>query len=225
MRSLLSSVALVLAVLPLLPGRSAAGEGISPPAGPAASAGAPSPDAPSATIANLAAAYEGDVHARERYVAFAAQADTEGQARVAAVFRAAARSEQIRAERHAQALRALGREPGARSPSEIVARTTRQNLLWMLAHEGAERSGTYPRYVQQARRDGHAGAVLTFTESYRVETELLKLYQDALATLGQARGDVEAVHVCGDCGHVVRGPPPAVCPVSLSDRAAFVRID
>jgi rubrerythrin len=219
------SPVLVLASSLLVGAGRAAAAGVPEPAGAARTAAAPvtAPASP-ATVANLAEAYEADVHARERYLAFAAQATAEGQARVAAVFRAAARSEQIRAARHAEALRASGHEPVARPMPEIAARTTRQNLLWMLAHEGAERGSAYPRYVQLARREGHAGAVLTFTEAYRVETELLKLYREALATLG-SRGDGEPVHVCGGCGHVLRGQPPGACPVCLSDGAAFLRVE
>lgn len=185
----------------------------------------PSSAPSSATAAHLAAAYETDVHARVRYLAFAQQADAEGHPDAARVFRAAARSEQVRAGRHADALRALGGEPVAAPAPEVVTRGARQDLLWMLAHENAERGGTYPRYVQQARREGHAQAVLTFSEAHQVETALVKLYEEALAGLAARRSDPAPLHVCGDCGHVVRGSPPARCPISLSEGAAFVRVD
>ncbi len=186
---------------------------------------AAAPTGPSATTANLAAAHEADVHAGARYLAFSEQADREGYRQAARVFRAAARSEEIRASRHADALRGSGGAPTAAAAPPIEVRGTRQNLLWTMAHEGAERAATYPRYVQQARRDGQSQAVLTFSEAHRVEAELIRLYQQTLANLEGTRRDGDALHVCRDCGHVVRGPPPEQCAVSLSDAAAFEAVD
>lgn len=194
-------------------------------AAPAAASQAPAAasQAPAATRANLGLAYAADVNAQARYAAFAEVAAREGYLQVARLFRAAARSEQVRAGVHARALRLLGGEPlAAVEPFQVKG--TRQNLLATLAHEGTERIRDYPRFAQQARRDGATEAVLGFTLAQGAEVGLARLYQDAMGRLEEMRRPGEELHVCPTCGHVVRGPPPAVCPVSLSPGEAFERV-
>lgn len=185
------------------------------------------PEAPRAaaplTLANLRAAIEADTQAQARYAAFAAKADQEGYRGVALLFRAAARSEAIRAGNHASALRHLGAEPAAGVPARIAVNGTRQNLLDMLAHENAERSEGYPRLVRQARQEGDSEAVLSFTLAHAAEGSLVKLYQEALANLPRMRQPGAALHVCTVCGHVVRGGVPDQCPTCLSGAEAFER--
>jgi rubrerythrin len=186
---------------------------------------APPPSAPQ-TRAHLAAAHEADALAEARFAAFAKQADVEGYAAVARLFRAAALSERIRAAAHADALRALGAEPRPVPPPPTPAsRTTEENLRWVLAHESVERSASYPRYVQAARAEGSAHAVLDFLLAQRVETALVALYQEAVGALERTRRPGEALFVCPTCGTIVRGRAPERCPVSLSPGEAFVRVD
>ncbi|HYQ80808.1 MAG TPA: ferritin family protein, partial [Anaeromyxobacteraceae bacterium] len=161
-----------------------------------------------------------DVNAQARYAAFAEAAEREGYLQAARLFRAAARSEQIRAAAHARALRLLGESPAA-EVEPFQPRGTRQNLLATLAHEGPERLRDYPRFAQQARRDGVSEAVLGFILAHGAEEGLARLYQDAMRRLSAMRDPGDDLYVCPVCGHVVKGPPPAVCPVSLSPGEAF----
>lgn len=178
----------------------------------------------SPTRANLQAAYQRDAEAQARYLAFAAAADREGYPEAAALFRAAARSEQIRAGLHAATLRRLGGTAAAARGAAVQVRDTRFNLRAMMAHENAERLGAYPRAVQQARREGLAEAALGFTLAHAVEREVVKLYQDAMGRLDQLRERGAPLWVCTTCGHVARGHAPELCPVSLSPREAFERV-
>ena len=212
-RTLLPAAALCLATL--LPSQAQAG------------------DTPTATARNLQLAIAADAQAQAQYAAFAEQADREGHHQMARLFRAAARSEEVRARRHAEIAGAARRQAGADVAETQVAlarelaavRTTRENLLWALAHENAERATFYPRFIRQARADGDAGATLSFTLAHSTERELVKLYQGALASLDRSRDASEAYHVCATCGHVTRGQPPGECPVSFSGPDAFERID
>ncbi|GAO04568.1 rubrerythrin family protein [Anaeromyxobacter sp. PSR-1] len=180
---------------------------------------------PSPTQANLQAAHQRDLDAHARYQAFAAAADREGYPAAATLFRAAARSEQIRAELHAAALRRLGGSVTTAAAAVGTVRDTPFNLRAMLSHESAERFGSYPRAVRQARREGLAEAALGFTLAHAVERELVALYQDAVGRLDQLRAPAEPLHVCRTCGHVARGAqPPETCPVSLSPAEAFERV-
>ncbi len=179
---------------------------------------------PAATLRDLAEAYGADLNAQARHAAFAARASAEGYEQVARLFRAAARSEEIRARNHARSIRRLGAEPRA-AIAPVEVRSTRQNLLATLAHEGAERATGYPRFARQARRDGDLEAALGFTLAHAAERELVRLFQDALARLERLRAARDPLHVCGTCGHVAVGEAPDTCPVSLSPADAFTRVD
>ena len=61
------------------------------------------------TFENLAAAFEGESDAHDKYVAFAARADEEEFHGAASLFRAVARSEQIHAANHAHVINQVGR--------------------------------------------------------------------------------------------------------------------
>ena len=191
--------------------------------GPAPGWSATSASAPH-TQTSLQAAYQSDVRARTRYVAFAARADEEGYRGVARLFRAAARSEEIRARSHAEALRRVGGEP--RTPHEAPGDVgpTRQNLLATLAHENAERLGAYPRLVRLTRAEGEPAAVLSFLLAHGAEVGLVRLYQDALANLERMRGPGEPLVVCATCGHVERASAPERCPVCLAEAAVFAQV-
>ena len=178
----------------------------------------------SSTQTSLQAAYQSDLRARTRYAAFAVRADEEGYRGVARLFRAAARSEEIRARGHAEALRRLGREPRTSKEAPVDVGPTRQNLLATLAHENAERLGAYPRLVRLARADGEPAAVLSFILAHGAEVGLVRLYQDALANLERMRGPGEPLVVCAICGHVERASAPERCPVCLSEAAAFAQV-
>lgn len=180
--------------------------------------------ATTSTQASLQAAYQSDLRARTRYAAFATKADQEGYRGVARLFRAAARSEGIRARVHADALRRLGGEPRTPEEAPVDVGPTRQNLLATLAHENAERLGAYPKLVRLARADGEPVAVLAFTLSHGAEAGLVRLYQDALANLERMRAPGEPLVVCETCGHVERATAPERCPVCLAEAAAFGQV-
>jgi len=159
---------------------------------------------------DLHVAYREDVNEVTRYLAFADQAEREGHAHAARLFRATAEAERVRARGHGRALRRLGMEPGAAAPGEVVVKDTRWNLLRTLAHEGAELRRGDPSGDAQARA-AHA--------------ELVTLYREAIRDLREGRPGHGDLHVCGTCGHVTRGPAPDRCPVSRSPAAAFARVD
>lgn len=177
-----------------------------------------------ATAANLQRAHESDLRARARYLAFAQQADREGYRGVARLFRAGARSEEVRARTHAEALSLLGGTPRPPAIGEPTVKGTRQNLLETLAYENAERVAAYPGLAEQARTDRAPAAVLSFTLAHEAEDALVKRYQEALANLDRLREPGSALHVCDVCGHVTAAPE-ARCPVCHAPAKAFARVD
>ena len=172
-----------------------------------------------ATQHDLLAAYVQDVHARQRYEAYAEQAEREGYPQAARLFRATAQSEVARAAKLSEALRRLGGEPAARVGSFAV-QGTRANLTWTLARESAER-GMYRRLAHEAHQAGDAEAALEFILALATHEELVKLYQEAVAHPGGMRHVRDDLHVCGACGHVAKGGAPHRCPVSVSAGNAY----
>jgi rubrerythrin len=79
------------------------------------------------TLVNLQAAYEGESNATIKYTAFAIKAEVEGFYRAAALFRAAARAEQVHAAHHARIILKLGGTPTAKI-HEVEVKSTRENL-------------------------------------------------------------------------------------------------
>src|SRR4051812_43692012 len=79
------------------------------------------------TLQNMQAAFNGESNAHARYLAFSQQADKEGYADVANLFRAAARAEQIHASNHSEVIKQLGAEPKANIVAPQVE-LTRENL-------------------------------------------------------------------------------------------------
>src|SRR5512136_2397512 len=97
---------------------------------------------------NLKDAFAGESQANRKYLAFARQADKDGYAQAARLFRAAAEAETIHAHNH---LRALG---GIRS--------TRENLQEAIAGETYEFTSMYPAMIAAAEEEGAEQALRSF---------------------------------------------------------------
>ena len=86
------------------------------------------------TQENLQDAFAGESQANRKYLAFAKQADADGFAQVAKLFRAAAEAETIHAHAH---LRAMG-----------AVKSTAENLQSAVDGETLEFKKMYPPYIQ-----------------------------------------------------------------------------
>src|SRR5690348_4328328 len=106
------------------------------------------------TLQNLQTAYNGESNAHARYLAFAKQADQDGYAQAAALFRAAARAEEIHAANHAVVIKKMGATPAAKIETALV-KTTKENLEAAVKGETYERDVMYPAFLKQARADNN----------------------------------------------------------------------
>jgi rubrerythrin len=93
--------------------------------------------AKSITLDNLQAAYNGESNAKGRYEAFAVKADEEGYKGVASLFRAAAASEGVHLQGHAEDIKSMGAEPMAHIKGPEV-KSTHENLEAALKGETYE---------------------------------------------------------------------------------------
>ena len=174
----------------------------------------------SQTLRNLQAAYEGESNAAVKYTAFAIKADVDGFARVAALFRAAARAEQVHAVHHARIIAKLGATPHANIRAHEV-KSTRENLETAKAGEEYERDEMYPDFIKEAELSGHKDAVRSFTLALKAEAVHAKLYGEALANL-EAQRVQTTFYVCLVGGEVTDNPDEAQhCPICNAPREKF----
>ena len=152
------------------------------------------------TQANLEAAFAGESQAHMKYAIFADQAEKEGYAQVARLFRAISDAERVHATNH---LRALG------GIEDTVA-----NLAAAIGGENYENTEMYPAFDAVARIQEEKGALRSIHYALEAEKIHEKMYADA-RELVQAGRDMDGapVSVCPTCGYTVIGEPPDRCPV------------
>ena len=172
------------------------------------------------TLANLQAAYEGESNATIKYTAFAIKADVEGFYRAAALFRAAARAEQVHAAHHARIIVKLGGTPTAKI-HEVEVKSTRENLETAKSGEEYERDVMYPAFIKEAEESGNAAAVRSFTLAMQAEAVHARLYGEALADLDAQRKPT-MFYVCLTCGEVTDEPEDTEsCPICKAPKERF----
>jgi rubrerythrin len=162
------------------------------------------------TQENLATAFAGESQANRKYLAFAKQAEKEGFAQIAKLFRAAAEAETIHAHAHLANMGGVG--------------TTVQNLEAAVAGETYEFTEMYPPMVEQAAAEGHkAKKMLDFAN--RAEKVHAGLFRQALEAL-RAGKDLSRmdVYLCPFCGDVEFGEPPEKCPICGAPAAKFQKL-
>lgn len=163
----------------------------------------------SKSLENLMAAFAGESQAYQKYSAFAVQADKEGFAQVAKLFRAAAAAEKVHATNH---LRAAGK---------IL--TTKDNLEEAINGETYEFESMYPPMIEEAKAEGNTAAERTFSMANTVEKTHARLYREALDNLG--KNAAEDIYVCPVCGETIVGAIYDNCPVCKAPGKMFMKID
>ncbi len=161
------------------------------------------------TEQNLMDAFAGESQANRKYLAYAKQADKEGLAQVAKLFRAVADAETIHAHAH---LRALGK-----------IKDTAENLKDAIAGEIYEFKQMYPAMIEAAQAEGNKPGERTLSYANEVEKCHAVLYQKALDKMGS----LEPVdyYVCSVCGYTCEKEPPGMCPVCSSNTKVFYKVD
>jgi rubrerythrin len=183
------------------------------------------PEAPKpSTLDNLQAAYDGERNAHERYVAFAKKAEEEGYGQVASLFRAAARSEEIHASDLADVIKKMGGTPKA-DVKKPEAKATKDNLMMAVIGESLERDTMYPAFVKQAKADGNKDAAEVFNYALQSETGHAALYKEALDNIDQWKAGKKDFFVCSVCGNTVVKVDFEKCPVCLSPKSKFEKIN
>jgi rubrerythrin len=182
------------------------------------------------TVHNLMTAYKGELKARARYIAFAAQAEADGLRGVASLFRAVARAEKIHADNHARAIHELGTE-AAGEGDPVAVSTTLENLKTALAGELYEIDTLYPELLEEATVSKTTAAVRAFHGALEAEKAHAGLFREAITLAESGPEDSWIVtardfHVCPVCGYVSENAHEHKhCPVCnyLSKRFETIR--
>ena len=155
-------------------------------------------------------AFAGESQANRKYLAFAAKAESEGQAGLAKIFRVAAEGETVHALKH---LATMG-----------GVQETLENLKGAIAGETFEIEKMYPGFIAELEVEETA-AKISFTNAEKVEEVHQKLFQDVLAKLeaGETVADAD-YYVCGVCGYPAEGEAPEICPICGAPRSQFKKV-
>jgi len=172
------------------------------------------------TPTNLQAAFTREMNAKQRYVAFAKQADREGYPAVARLFRACARAEQMHADAHVHAIAWTGGEARA-VLDRLAVGTTAENLKSAIELETYEVERFYPVLIERARSDREPEAVRSMTFALSAEREHARLLTTALATLDQ-HPSPHPIYVCSLCGKTVESLGFKKCPNCFTSAKRFV---
>lgn len=177
----------------------------------------------SKTLGNLQTAFDGESNAKARYLAFAQKAESEGYGKVASLFRAAARAEDIHANNHAEVIRKLGATPLADVKTPEV-KSTADNLQAAIKGESYERDTMYPDFLKQARDEGNKDAVRTFNLAKEAEAEHARLYTEASSNLAQWKAPVQPFYICPSCGYTTPALNFEKCPVDFTPKEKFIAV-
>ncbi len=161
------------------------------------------------TEQNLMDAFAGESQANRKYLAYAKQADKDGFAQVARLFRAAAEAETVHAHAH---LRTLGK-----------IKSTAENLKDAIAGETYEFKKMYPVMIAAAQEENNKAGERTLSYANEVEKIHAALYEKALEKMGS----LEQVdyYVCSICGYTCEKEAPERCPVCSSNAKVFFKVD
>jgi rubrerythrin len=158
----------------------------------------------------LKEAFAGESQANRKYTSFAAQAEKEGLAQAAKLFRAAAEAEAVHAANHLRALKAI--------------KATKENLRDAITGETHEFKDMYPEMIAAAKAEGMKDAERSFNYANAVEEYHAKLYHAMLDGL-DAKKESYPYYVCPVCGMTVEKEAPEKCPVCGAKGSMFKKIE
>jgi len=165
-----------------------------------------------ATLKNLETAYNGASNYQNKYLACAEQADEEGYGVAASLFRAAARSEEIRRNNAAALIKKTGAVPKSDVRWPVVGSTWRNLDPSANQDEAGELNAMYPKFIRQARADTNADAAQAFEYARDAEAQRSKLFAKAWGDLGHMKGKGRNYYVCTVSGYVMETSDASKCP-------------
>ena len=162
------------------------------------------------TTEHLKEAFAGESQANHKYLAYAKQAEKDGFANVARLFRTAALAETIHAHGHFEALGGVG--------------NTVENLQAAIDGETYEYTKMYPPMLADAEKAEHP-AKRMFGYAVKAEEVHAKLYTLALELVKQGKDiDTAEIYLCPVCGHIEIGKPTQDCPICHAKVNKYMKV-
>lgn len=154
------------------------------------------------TKANLEAAFAGESQARNKYTYFAKVARKEGCHYIARIFEETADNECQHAKDEFKLLGGIG---------DTIA-----NLKEAAAGEHYETQEMYPKFAEEAEKEGHKDIAVLFRMIARVEAHHEARYKKLLEMVENGtvfKRETSIKWKCSKCGYIHEGnQPPAKCP-------------
>ncbi|MFA5159758.1 MAG: rubrerythrin family protein [Candidatus Omnitrophota bacterium] len=175
------------------------------------------------TLDNLQTAFNGESNAHARYLVFAQKAGAEGYGKVANLFRAAARAEEVHFKRCAKVIKELGGVPTAKI-EPAIEKSTAENLETAMKSEIYESTIMYPEFWAQSEKDQIKGATDAFEDIGKAEAVHAGLYEKARENLPEWKDKSKKFEVCTFCGNVVEKVNFKNCPVCGKSKKLYVSV-
>jgi rubrerythrin len=178
------------------------------------------------TIDNLKAAITGETTASAKYLAYSKKAKEEGYNKIALLFEAASKSENIHANNHRAVLEQLGIKMDDFKP-EYTVKSTKENLEDAINGESYEVATMYPDFIKAAQEGNVNLALISFNYAYKTEMKHKDLYKDALSKLNEKQESSMPAkyYVCSTCGNTYANEAPNRCGISMTPRDRFIEIN
>jgi rubrerythrin len=156
----------------------------------------------SKTEENLKAAFAGESQARNKYMFFAEVARQEGYHYIAKMFEEAADNERQHAKDHLKLLKGIG--------------TTVANLEEAIGGENYETTEMYPKFAEEADKEGNREAANLFRQIAKIEARHRDRYEKLLEMVEAGTVYKRTTPIkwkCNVCGYAFEGTePPEKCP-------------
>ncbi len=177
------------------------------------------------TIQNIKAAITGETTASAKYAAYAKQAKKEGLTKIALLFEAASKSENIHANNHRAVLEQLGEKMDKVTPKYEV-RSTKENIEDAIKGESYEVATMYPEFIKAASDEGVNIAMISFNYAFQTEKKHKAMYENALEKLNAGKqNEMSSLYmVCTTCGNTYDSQAPKRCGISMTPRERFLTI-
>ncbi len=184
------------------------------------------------TLKNLVKAFIGESIARNRYTFYAKIAKDEGYVFIQKVFLETAENEKEHAEvllKLIQELRGDKESLIVEVEAPLVLGSTVKNLRTAIAGESYEHSEMYPKFAEEAEREGYTEIANRLRAIAKAEEHHERRYRVLLEALEKGtyfKRDKELAWICLECGYVHCGTePPETCPSCGHPKAYYVAED
>lgn len=170
-------------------------------------------------------AYQGELNAKVKYMAYAQKAEQEGLPQIASLYRAVSAAEHIHAGNH-QAVLAESKVVVPTIKPEFTVKTTKENLAGDIKGEAYEATSMYPAFIKSAENADNQIGIVSLTYAMKTEKKHNLMYATALNALenNSVKTLPSVFYVCLLCGDTYANKAPARCTFCMTKSEKFIKI-